>query len=115
MIRILRLLLGFVGVLVVGDFAIANRGPVDVSFAPLPVVIELPLYGVFLLGLVIGGLIGGAAVWLGEAGGRRQGRRMRNRVWALENQIGILKKQEETARATQYTAQQAVVPQGAGD
>lgn len=115
MIRILRLLLGFVGVLIVGTFAIANRGPIDVSFAPLPVVVELPVYGVFLLGLVVGGLIGGAAVWLGESPGRRQARRMRNRVWALENQLGILKKQEDTARAAQDPAQRAVVAQGAGD
>ena len=61
MIKILRLLLGMVALVVIIAFAIANRTPVDVSFAPLPITIELPVYGVFLLG----------------PGGRRAGRRHR--------------------------------------
>ena len=82
MIKILRILLGLVGLLVVVAFAVANRTPVAVSFAPLPIVIELPVYGVFLLGLVLGGLLGGIAVWLGGARYRWRARRLRNQVGA---------------------------------
>ena len=115
MIRTLRLLLGLAALLVIVAFAIANRTPVDVSFAPLPVLIELPLYGVFLLGLAIGMLVGGSAVWIGGMAERRQARRARRRVSALENQIRLQKQQEEKARAERYTAQKGTALQAAGD
>ena len=114
MIKILRILLALVALLVIVAFAIANRTPVPVSFAPLPILIELPAYGVFLLGLVVGGLIGGVALWLAGMPQRRQARRMRNKVWALENQVEVLKKQEQRARAEDYSAQRGIVAAGAG-
>jgi lipopolysaccharide assembly protein A len=113
MIKALRILLGLAGLIVLVAFAIANRTPVEVSLAPLPIVLELPVYGVFLLGLVLGGLLGGIAVWLGSAPYRRQARRLRNKVWALENQIAVLNKQEQAARAERYSAERAIVAQGA--
>ena len=45
MIKALRLLLGLAGLIVIIAFAIANRTPVAISFAPLPIAIELPVYG----------------------------------------------------------------------
>ena len=113
MTKALRILVGLAGLLVIVAFAIANRTPVEVSFAPLPVAIELPLYGVFLLGLVLGGLLGGTAAWLGSVPHRRRARRLRNKAWALENQIAVLKEQEQTARAEGYAAERAVIAQGA--
>jgi uncharacterized integral membrane protein len=115
MIRSLRLLLGLVALILIVAFAIANRTPVDVSFAPLPVTIELPLYGAFLFGLVIGVLIGGIGVWLGGLTERRQAKRLRGKVWALENQLRLQKQQEEKARAERYTAQKSMALQAAGD
>ena len=108
MIKFLRIVLALAGLIVIVAFAIANRMPVAVSFAPLPIVIELPVYGVFLLGLVLGGLLGGIAVWLGGVPGRHRARRMRNKVWALENQMTVLKKQEQTARAQGYAAERTI-------
>jgi len=112
MARILRLVLGLVAVIIIMAFAIANRTPVGVSFAPLPIEIELPLYGVFLIGLVLGVLIGGIGVWLGSFGQRREAKRMRNKVWALENQLNLIKQQEEQAQAQRQTARSggAMVP-----
>jgi uncharacterized integral membrane protein len=112
MTRLLRLVLGLAGLVVIVAFAIANRTPVDVSFAPFPVVLELPVYGVFLLGLVLGGVLGGSAAWLGGHGHRRDARRMRNKVWALENQVAVLKKQDRSAPAEGYPARRGMVPQG---
>lgn len=109
MIRTLRILLALAALIVIVAFAIANRTPVAVSFAPLPMLIELPVYGVFLLGLVLGGLIGGVAVWLGGIPARRQARRMRNKVWALENQMTVLKEQEQRAHAENYSARRELM------
>jgi lipopolysaccharide assembly protein A len=109
MIKAVRILLGLAGLIVIVAFAIANRTPVGVSFAPLPIVIELPVYGVFLLGLVLGGLLGGIAVWLAGTRYRRQARRLRKRVWALENQVAVLRKQEEAARGERYSAERAMM------
>jgi lipopolysaccharide assembly protein A len=113
MIKALRILLGLAGLIVIVAFAVANRAPVDVSFAPLPIVIELPVYGVFLLGLVVGGLLGGIAVWLAGAKHRLQARRTRNQVRALENQVAVLRKQEEAARTQRYSAEQPVMAHSA--
>jgi lipopolysaccharide assembly protein A len=115
MARTLRLLLGLAALIVIVAFAIANRTPIDVSFAPLPGTIELPLYGVFLIGLIVGVLVGGVAIWLRSLGQRREAKRLRSKVWALENQLQILKQQEEKARAERYTAQKSIALQAAGD
>jgi uncharacterized integral membrane protein len=111
MIKILRILLGLVGLLVVVAFAVANRTPVAVSLAPLPIVLELPVYGVFLLGLVLGGLLGGIALWLGGARSRWRARRLRNQVGALESQMAVLKKREQTGRTAGYAAAPASIAQ----
>ena len=115
MVRILRLLLGLVALIIIVAFAVANRTPIDVSFAPFPITTELPLYGVFLWGLVVGVLVGGIGVWLSGLSERRHARRLRSRVWALENQIKVLKQQEERERAERYSAQRSTALQAAGD
>ena len=115
MVRILRLLLALVALIVIVAFAVANRTPVDVSFAPFPITVELPLYGAFLWGLVLGVLIGGIGVWLSGVSKRRQARSLRSKVWALENQVNVLKRQEERERAQRYSAQRGSALQAAGD
>jgi hypothetical protein len=40
MIRLIRTILALIGLIVIVAFAIANRTPVDVSFAPLPIALE---------------------------------------------------------------------------
>jgi uncharacterized integral membrane protein len=112
MVRFLRLLLGLVALIVIVAFAVANRQPVDVSFAPFPVTIELPLYGAFLFGLVIGVLVGGIGVGLGGLPRRYRARRLRRHVGTLETQ---LKQQEERAEAERDRAQKARALQAAGD
>ena len=113
MIKILRVVLGLVALVVVVAFAVANRTPVAVSLAPLPIVLELPVYGVFLLGLVLGALLGGIALWLGGARHRWRARRLRNQVGALESQMAVLKKREQTGHTAGYAAAPAGIAQGA--
>ena len=76
MARIVRLLLGLVALIVIVAFAVANRQPVDISFAPFPITLELPLYGAFLFGLIVGVLVGGIGVWLSGMSRRREARRL---------------------------------------
>jgi lipopolysaccharide assembly protein A len=114
MTRFVRLLLGLVALIVIMIFAIANRTPVEVSLAPFPVMVELPVYGVFLLGMVIGALLGGLGVWISSLRKGREARRMRNRAWALENQLNVAKRREERAEAERYGTPRTPTVQGAG-
>jgi lipopolysaccharide assembly protein A len=113
MLRFIRLLLAAVAIVVLVAFAIANRQPVEVSFAPLPVVMELPLYGVFMIGLVFGVLIGGTFIWFSALARARQVRHLRNRNWALENQLNLIKQQEEKAEAQRQASRAVAVPRAA--
>jgi uncharacterized integral membrane protein len=99
MLRLIRLLIAILILAVIVIFAIANREVVQASLAPLPVTMELPLYGMFLIGLVFGVLIGGFSVWFSYLGKARQARKLRNKVWALENQLNLIRQQEEKERA----------------
>ena len=66
-----------------------------------------------LLGLVLGGLLGGAAAWLAGLGRRRAARRLRNKVGALENEVAVLKKREQSAQAEGYRTRRGLATQGA--
>jgi uncharacterized integral membrane protein len=112
MTKLLRLLVGLVALVVIIGFAIDNRAVVEVGLAPLPTRIELPIYGVFLLGLVIGVLVGGIGVWLGGHAQRRDAKKLRNRAWALENQVNVLSRQADQEQAKRYTAGRALATQG---
>jgi uncharacterized integral membrane protein len=115
MARIVRLLLGLVALIIIVAFAVANRQPVDISFAPFPITLELPLYGAFLFGLIVGVLVGGIGVWLSGMSKRREARRLRSKAWALENQVKMLKQQEERQRAERYSAGRGSALRAAGD
>ncbi len=104
MIKLLRLIVGIVALVIIIAFAIANRGIVEVGLAPFPTTIELPVYGVFLLGVVVGVLAGGTGVWLAGHARRREARKARNRAWALENQLNVVKREAEREEARRYTA-----------
>jgi uncharacterized integral membrane protein len=114
MVRFFRLLLGLVALIVIVAFAVANRTPVEVNFAPLPVTIELPLYGAFLFGLIVGVLVGGTGVWLGELSRRYRARRLRRRVGQLEQQLAHVRRQEEKAEAERDRAQRRPALQATG-
>jgi uncharacterized integral membrane protein len=104
MIKLLRLIVGIVALVIIIAFAIANRSVVGVGLVPFPTTIELPVYGVFLFGLVIGVLAGGIVVWLGGHAKRRDARKLRHRTWALENQVNVLKRDSDQAQARSYSA-----------
>lgn len=53
-------------------FAVANRGPVRISFDPLPLAVDLPLYlalfAALFAGIVLGGVAARLAAWRSKSG-----------------------------------------------
>ena len=84
---------------VVIAFAIANRGPAEVSLDPLPYVFEVPLYLVAMGGLSVGFAVGAIAAWLAGHGVRRRLRLATARIATLEGEVSHL-------RASQIPASQ---------
>ncbi len=84
MTKLVRLILAVAGIVVAIAFAIANREPVTVSFYPTPFSVALPLFGIVLISLVVGVVLGGLATWLGAWRFRRHAGRNRRRVKTLE-------------------------------
>jgi uncharacterized integral membrane protein len=115
MIKLLRLIIGIAALVVIIAFAIANRGVVQVGLVPLPTTIELPVYGVFLFGLVVGVLVGGIGVWLGGHAKRRDARQMRHRAWALENQVNVMKREADREQARRHPAGSQLAAPAGGD
>jgi len=109
--RILWLLIGFPVLVLLAALAVANRHHVRLvldPFRPEAPVLEasLPLYG-FLLGtLLVGVLIGGAAMWLSQ-GSWRQRARMRSREaarWQAEAERLSRERDAEVANRKQLVA-----------
>jgi uncharacterized integral membrane protein len=101
MVKLIRLILALVGIVVVIALAIANRAPTTVSFYPLPFSFTLPLYGVALICLVGGVVLGGLATWFGASRRRGDARRARRRVRAYEADAAERRRQDERAEEEQ--------------
>ena len=83
-------------VVVVG-FAVANRQAVTLSFDPFSATspayaLTLPLFIVVFALLIIGVIVGGTAVWLGQRRIRRARRRLDAEVAALHGEIDGLRR-----------------------
>jgi lipopolysaccharide assembly protein A len=74
-------------VLVLILFAVSNRETVSVGLWPLPVLVELPLYLVLLGTLLVGFVAGQLITWVGAWHWRREARRSRDRIAALEREL----------------------------
>jgi uncharacterized integral membrane protein len=68
-------------------FAISNRQPVEITFWPLPIVIETRLFLVVLLSMLAGFLIGELVAWMGGRRWRREAREKSRRIEALEREL----------------------------
>jgi uncharacterized integral membrane protein len=68
-------------------FAVSNRETVSLGLWPLPALIDLPLYLVILGTLLVGFLAGELVAWIGGRHWRREARRGRDRIAALEVEL----------------------------
>lgn len=102
MTKIIRGVLGLIGLVTIVSFAVSNRQLVDVGLWPLPETIGVPLFWVFLFGLVVGAVLGGMGAWLGAMRRRRDARRMRRKAEDLEGQLRVIRQQQEAVEAKAY-------------
>jgi uncharacterized integral membrane protein len=79
-------------------FAISNREAVSVGLWPLPALVELPLYLVLLGTLIVGFTVGELAAWIRGWRWRREARRGRERIAALEREIEAERVQRAASR-----------------
>jgi uncharacterized integral membrane protein len=80
--------------------ALSNRQPVSLGFWPLPFLVDLPLYLLVLSLLLAGFVIGAAATWIAGRRMRRDLRRRRRRVEALERELLVVRSQLENQAGT---------------
>ncbi|HEX8168031.1 MAG TPA: lipopolysaccharide assembly protein LapA domain-containing protein [Beijerinckiaceae bacterium] len=98
MIRFLKALILLPVAVAVVLLAIANRGPVTLSFDPFTpggpqFSWTLPLFALIFLSIMIGILIGGVASWLAQAKHRRLERRYRREARRLRDERERLRPQ----------------------
>lgn len=108
--KIVRTLLAIIGLAVVVTFAIANRGPVEVSYWPLPFARTVPLYAVLLAGVLIGVVLGALAAWLSAHRRRVTHRKLRDRVSAFEYEAQQRHVAEERAAADAQKGRSLTAP-----
>jgi uncharacterized integral membrane protein len=114
--KLLRTIIGVVGLIAIVAFAVANRGPIAISFWPLPFDAAVPVYVVLLAGIVIGVVLGGIATWLSGHRRRVAFRDTRDRLAAVENREHQRQRAEEAAAAAAAArqARPAMVPVAVG-
>jgi putative membrane protein len=86
----MRLLFWFFAVLVaavVALFAVSNRAGVALSLWPLPFLVDAPLYLIARGGALLGFLAGELAAWIAASRRRRELRRQRRHIAALEAEL----------------------------
>ncbi|WP_027135738.1 LapA family protein [Geminicoccus roseus] len=99
MVKFLRTILGLIGLLVIVLFAIGNREPIEISLWPTPFMIDLPVYGVFLVAMILGVILGGIASWLGGHQKRAEASRSRRKLALMEEQEAKRRRDEEASAA----------------
>ena len=80
-------------------FAASNRGPVAIGFWPLSFALELPLYLALLLTFLAGVICGALATWVSGRHWRREARRRRRGMAALEHELEATQAQMPGAEA----------------
>jgi uncharacterized integral membrane protein len=78
--------------IVIVALAVANRQVVTVSLDPFSAEhpaasVTLPLFGLIIILLIVGVVIGGIAAWLGQGRWRRTARRLEREAGALRTEV----------------------------
>ena len=81
-------------------FALSNREHISLGLWPLPFLVDLPLYLLVLLLLLAGFIIGAVATWVAGRHIRRELRRRRRRVEALERELVAVRSRLDDEAAT---------------
>jgi len=74
-------------------FAASNRDAVTLALWPMDLALQLPLYLAILGAFLIGVVFGGVAAWNAGRHWRREARRRRRRIAALEHELAATQAQ----------------------
>ena len=99
--RILNWLVGLPVALVAIAFAVANRQWITVSLDPFSkdqphAALNMPLWGLFFCGILVGIFAGWLAAWMGHGKWRRAAREARVELFRLQQQHDHLKREAES-------------------
>jgi lipopolysaccharide assembly protein A len=89
-----RAILLFVAIFLI-LFAVSNREAVSLALWPLPFLADVPVYLLCFLSLLIGAVFGASTAWLTARRDRREFRRRRRRIEALERELALAQSQLE--------------------
>lgn len=101
-------LISFVIAVAVVLFALANRGLVAVSFAPLPVEHTLPLYLVILMTFATGVAVGGFSHWIATGRRRRAAKSDHRQLVRVERELTEVRQHGSSGSAAPKTLKQAL-------
>ena len=95
--RIVSVLIVVPLTIIIVTFAVANRQSVTVSFDPFSstspaYAATLPLFVLIFMLVILGVLIGGAAVWIGQTRWRRTARRLDGEVRTLHQELDSIRR-----------------------
>lgn len=91
--RVLFWVLVLLVAVVLASFAVSNREPVALGLWPLPWLLQAPVYLAAFVVLLLGFVMGALAAWLAGAPRRRELRRQRRRIAALERELAATQAQ----------------------
>lgn len=77
-------------------FAVTNRQDIAVNLFPLPYSLDMPLFLLALLCMALGAAAGGLAMLYSALHHKRQLKDARQRIMALENEIGGMKAERQS-------------------
>lgn len=73
------------------SFAVSNLMPVQLSLWPFPFFVEVPAFALVLVTLVVGFLLGGLTVWVGQHHHRKAERQHQSRADKLQKELDALR------------------------
>jgi uncharacterized integral membrane protein len=85
-------------------FAVSNREGVSLALWPLPFLADMPVYILCFLSLSVGAIFGASATWLAGHHRRRELRKRRRRIEALERELALTQLHLADHRQTQHPA-----------
>jgi uncharacterized integral membrane protein len=99
MLRLLRLLVAAVAAVYLVVFAVQNRAPIDVVLWPGAQEITLPVWGLGLVGIVLGVVLAGVVIFFGGMGWRSEAIAAKRKLRAQERRREAAERREEQAAA----------------
>lgn len=87
----MRLILGFILLVVMVVFALSNRQMIDLHIWPTDFAMQAPMSLTILVAMGVAFLVGALFTWFGSLAQRRRARRAEETVRLLEAQISALK------------------------